>query len=79
MKNVSISGIPVEIRTEHLRNMSLERYRYTNLPGVPVSYLGPENGYPELFRGFSHSFHVKVGIPKIIHHRFLLNPLQLII
>jgi hypothetical protein len=32
----SISGIPVEIRTEYLRNMSLERHRYTNLPGVPV-------------------------------------------
>jgi hypothetical protein len=31
---LSIVGVAGEIRTEHLRNTSMERYRYADLPGV---------------------------------------------
>lgn len=30
-KPVRIAGVPVEIRTKFLPNLSLQRYRYTNL------------------------------------------------
>jgi hypothetical protein len=31
MKNLRIAGVSAEIRTEHLLNVSLERYSYTEL------------------------------------------------
>jgi hypothetical protein len=37
-KNLRISSVPVEIRTEYLPNAGLERYRYTNLLGPSASY-----------------------------------------
>jgi hypothetical protein len=33
---VRIASVPVEIRTEHLPNISLEHYRYTNPLGVHI-------------------------------------------
>jgi hypothetical protein len=31
--SIRITGVPAEIRTEHLPNMNLERYRHANLLG----------------------------------------------
>jgi hypothetical protein len=35
--NLMISGVPAEIRAEHLPNISLQRYRYTCLLDTEVS------------------------------------------
>jgi hypothetical protein len=38
--NLSVAGVPVEIRTKHLQNMNLERYRYANpLRFVTTEYI----------------------------------------
>jgi hypothetical protein len=45
----------------------------------PVSSLGPETGYPEVFRGFLQSFYTNIGtVPKLGHDRFFQYPFQII-
>jgi hypothetical protein len=43
--NLRITGFSVEIRTEHLSNSRLDRYRYIKLLGAPMGLLNGEIAY----------------------------------